>query len=122
MSFPQFVWLPLIPVDRQVSRQDPTAIVLPSPEIADDWPNSNHERVFEALRYACWLQVVPERVNTYAAPAEVIVLSDWLPLTPVALLDSSTALTTSVLPSSETPRVQPKKSFESVFDALRYAC
>jgi hypothetical protein len=60
---------------------------------------------------------VPLRTNTYAAPDWAALLSLWFPSTPVALLSSPTAPTTTV--SSEADTDHPSWSSAPVFEALR---
>src|SRR5438552_11577936 len=93
----------------------PTSAV--SPETATEYPNWSPASVFEALRYACWLQFVPLRVKTYAAPAWVALMLLPSPLTPVALLFSWQAPTTTV--SAEAPTAQPKFWYAAVLEDLR---
>ena len=90
-----------------------------SPEIATERPKLSFASVFDAFRYACWVQVTELRTNTYAAPALNALLSLSVPFTPVALLSSANAPTTTVSPEIATEK--PKKSFAPVFDAFRYA-
>ena len=59
--------------------------------------------MFEALRYACWVQSEPSRTKTYAAPAANAEVSVSSPSIPVALLDSRGAPTTMVFPEIEIP-------------------
>ena len=75
------------------SLKAPTTIV--SPSMATEVPNPSYPSAFDALRYACWVQLLPERVKTYAAPAEPAELS---PSPPLALLASPDAPTTTVSP------------------------
>src|SRR5262245_51763832 len=79
--------------------------------------------VFEALRYACCVHVVPDRTKTYAAPAfdaESSASATGPGSAPVGPLASAVAPTTIVSP--ETATEYPKRSSTSGFDALRYAC
>ena len=66
-------WLPSRPVAALSSNSAPTATV--SPDTATTLPNKSMVPGFDALRYACCVQVAPERVKTYAAPAPERVLS-----------------------------------------------
>src|SRR6266700_851009 len=111
------LWLPFTPMALLASKGALTTIV--SPEIATTYPNRSFAPVFEALRYACWLQFVPRRTKTYAAPESVALLLAWFPLIPIALLSSCSAPTTMGSPDTATG---PNTSFAPVLEALRYAC
>src|ERR1043165_4543824 len=100
------------------SSNAPTTTV--SPDTATDQPNTSPASVLLALRYACCAQFVPVRTKTYAAPAEDMLLSLWLPLTPVALLLSNGAPTTTVSPDIATEFPNPSPA--PVLLAFRYAC
>src|SRR6266540_2371299 len=97
-------WLPLTPVALLASPSAVTTTVLP--KTATLQPNQSIDPVLEALRYACWLQLVPSRTKTYAAPESVALLFVWFPSTPVALLFSKGAPITIVSPAIATD--QPK--------------
>src|SRR5262245_50127494 len=96
------------------SRNVPTTTV--SPETATLHPNWSSASVFDALRYACWLQTPAFRTNTYAAPELIALLFDPSPFTPVALLSSPMAPTTAVSP--ETATLNPNSSLLPVLDAF----
>jgi len=89
----------------------PTRTESPEVEIATLHPSCEFAAVSEAFRYACWLHVVPLRVNTNAAPASVTEVSAGLPpLMTVELLFSPYEPATSVLPSLESAMAQPRYS------------
>src|SRR5215469_2980146 len=72
--------------------------------MATELPNSSCLAPSAAVSLACWDQVLPERVNTYAAPVP------WLPGAP----------TTAVDPVRATD--QPKLSFAAPSEAVSSAC
>src|SRR4026209_297655 len=84
----------------------PTTSVLPSPDSAIELPKSSPASGFDDLMNCCSVQVVPARVNTYAAPEPPCTLAPTATRSPLAeiAIDS------------------PKKSPALLFDALRYAC
>src|SRR5262249_17916493 len=100
----------------------PTASVRPSDESASVVPKPSEMPVFDAFTYACCAHVVPERVNTYAAPESGAALLDGSPPTPVAFESSVGAPTTSVDPSPASVTAKPNSSAACVLEALTYAC
>ena len=83
--------------------------------------------VGEALTQDAEKALVPEDEGHHlddalrpAAPALLALLSVWLPLIPIALLDSQIAPTITVSPEIATE--VPNRSNASVLEAFRYAC
>src|SRR5439155_25122883 len=116
---------PLMPLAALSSLGAPTASVLPSPLHARATPNQSSLPVFDALINACCDHFPPVRVNTYAAPDDISVVSSsagasggWMP---VSMLSSSSAPAAAVLPSSLMTTQHPIESCASAFDAWRRA-
>jgi hypothetical protein len=95
----------------------PATAVLASPEMATELPNASPPAPSLAARYPpapasapagfCWLHVVPDRVNTYAAPAPAS-----LPGAP----------STAVFPSPERATETPRPSFATPSLAVNACC
>ena len=112
--------LPLMPVAALSSLGALTATVLPSPLIAMRTPNQSSLPGFEALRNTCWVQVVPFRTKTYAAPDDWF--EAWSFSQPAGLMpgfrqSSSAAPDAMVLPSSLMASEYPSESWVSALSA-----
>ena len=94
----------------------------PSTDFATLQPSSSLAPVLDALTYACWLHVVPPRMNTSTAPDNEAALLAWLPPMPVAALSSMGAPTARVEPSADNSMVTPNSSIQATSHSQELAC
>src|SRR5262245_38607834 len=108
-----------MPVELPSSYGAATTNVLPSPAKARLCPELSNGSVLADLTYACCVQMVLLRVNTYTAPPVGAELSNWLPPTRDALLSSPTAETASVSPLLDSATALPNTSVISLLELWR---
>jgi hypothetical protein len=85
----------------------PTSAVLPSRDSAADTPKRSPAAPSEAINSCCWLQITPEAVKIYAAPAPEFLRN---------------APTSAVLPLLDSATDEPKASVAAPSEAVNVDC